>query len=130
MKPTLKEHDLLLMIRTDSLQRGDLCVFYNENRLLLKRVIGLPGDSIDMDAEGNVTVNGSALDEPYVESLYRGECDITFPYVVPEETYFVLGDNREVSVDSRKNQPGSISREKTEGKVVLRIWPLKDLQVF
>ena len=94
MNPTLEDKDILLLVKSDSMKTGDLCGFYWQNKLLLKRVIGQPGDVISMDEDGHVTVNGTVLDEPYVDELALGECDIRFPYQVPENRYFVLGDHR------------------------------------
>lgn len=96
MNPTLEDKDILLLVKSDSMKTGDLCGFYWQNKLLLKRVIGQPGDVISMDEDGHVTVNGTVLDEPYVDELALGECDIRFPYQVPENRYFVLGDHRTV----------------------------------
>ena len=91
MNPTLEDKDILLLVKSDSMKTGDLCGFYWQNKLLLKRVIGQPGDVISMDEDGHVTVNGTVLDEPYVDELALGECDIRFPYQVPENRYFCAG---------------------------------------
>ncbi|MBQ5563167.1 MAG: signal peptidase I, partial [Clostridia bacterium] len=82
---------------------GELCCVSWQNKLLLKRVIGLPGDNIDIDEKGNVFLNGELLDEPYVISKSLGECDIDLPYTVPEGKLFVMGDQRETSIDSRNS---------------------------
>ena len=74
MNPTLEDKDILLLVKSDSMKTGDLCGFYWQNKLLLKRVIGQPGDVISMDEDGHVTVNGTVLDEPYVDELALGEC--------------------------------------------------------
>ena len=89
MNPTLQDKDIILLVKTGDMKTGDLCGFYWQNKLLLKRVIGLPGDVITLDEDGVVTVNGQTLDEPYVDELALGECDIKFPYQVPENRYFV-----------------------------------------
>ncbi len=130
MEPTLTSNDILILIKTDNLETGDVLAFYYQNNLLLKRIIGCSGDVIDIDSEGNVTVNGELLDEPYVNEKALGECDITFPYQVPDESYFVMGDNRTVSVDSRSSIIGCIETGQVVGKVVLKIWPLTDISLF
>ena len=130
MNPTLEDKDILLLVKSDSMKTGDLCGFYWQNKLLLKRVIGQPGDVISMDEDGHVTVNGTVLDEPYVDELALGECDIRFPYQVPENRYFVLGDHRSVSIDSRSSVIGCVEKSQVVGRVFLRIWPLNRLAVF
>ena len=117
MNPTLEDRDILLLVKSDSMKTGDLCGFYWQNKLLLKRVIGQPGDVISMDEDGHVTVNGTVLDEPYVDE-------------VPENRYFVLGDHRSVSIDSRSSVIGCVEKSQVVGRVFLRIWPLNRLAVF
>ena len=130
MNPTLEDKDILLLVKSDSMKTGDLCGFYWQNKLLLKRVIGQPGDVISMDEDGHVTVNSTVLDEPYVDELALGECDIRFPYQVPENRYFVLGDHRSVSIDSRSSVIGCVEKSQVVGRVFLRIWPLNRFAVF
>ena len=129
MNPTLANGDIVVSIKTNKLERGDICSLYYNNHLLVKRVIGLPGDYIEIDDAGNVFVNGEYLEESYVSEKVLGECDLDFPYVVPEQTVFILGDNRPVAVDSRNEQFGCISNEEIQGKIVFRVWPFKDFGV-
>ena len=121
MNPTLQDRDIMT---------GDLCGFYWQNKLLLKRIIGLPGDVIELDEDGVVTVNGQTLDEPYVDELALGECDIKFPYQVPENRYFVLGDHRATSIDSRSSVIGCVEKSQIVGKVFLRVWPLSSFSLI
>ncbi len=127
MTPALHSGDLLLAVRTDALQRGDIIAFYCNNVILVKRVIGLPGDWIDLDADGTVRVNGQVWEEPYLDEKALGECNITLPFQVPDGRWFVLGDHRSTSVDSRHTAVGCISQEQLVGRVVFRLWPLKRL---
>ena len=130
MNPTLQDKDVLVLVKTDRLKTGDLCGFYWQNKLLLKRIIALPGDVVALDEDGVVTVNGETLDEPYVDELALGECDIKFPYQVPENRYFVLGDHRTTSIDSRSSVIGCVEKSQILGKVFLRVWPLPVFSLF
>ena len=130
MNPTLGDKDILVLSKTSQLHTGDLCGFYWQNKLLLKRVIGQPGDQVSLDEDGRVTVNGQVLEEPYVDELALGECDIKFPYQVPENRYFVLGDHRSVSIDSRSSVIGCVDKSQIVGKVLLRVWPFDRFAVF
>ena len=127
MNPTLQSGDVLLLLKTDDMKTGDLCGFYWQNKLLLKRIIGGPGDVISIDRSGVVTVNGEALEDPYVDELALGECDLKFPYQVPENRYFVMGDHRSTSIDSRSTVIGCVDKSQIVGKVFLRVWPLSRL---
>lgn len=124
MEPTLWDKDIIFLIKTDRYETGDLVSFSWQNKLLIKRIIGVPGDLIDMDDNGQVYVNGKKLNEPYVDEPALGECDMTFPYQVPENRYFLLGDHRSVSIDSRSSAIGCIEKEQIIGKVFWRVWPL------
>ena len=130
MNPTLQDKDVIVLVKSGSLKTGDLCGFYWQNKLLLKRVIGLPGDIISLDENGVVTVNGTVLDEPYVDELALGECDIKFPYQVPENRYFVLGDHRATSIDSRSSVIGCVEKNQIVGKVCIRVWPLSSFSLI
>ena len=130
MNPTLQDRDIIVLVKTDHMKTGDLCGFYWQNKLLLKRIIGLPGDIITLDEDGVVTVNGEVLDEPYVDELALGECDIKFPYQVPENRYFVLGDHRATSIDSRSSVIGCVEKSQIAGKVFLRVWPLSSFSLI
>ena len=122
MEPTLSDGDIILLMKSKRYSPGELCCVSWQNKLLLKRVIGLPGDSISIDADGNVYVNGSLLDEPYVQNKCLGECDIEFPYTVPDGRLFVMGDRRDTSVDSRSTAIGCVEYEQMIGKMLFKIW--------
>ena len=89
----------------------------------MKRVIALPEDEVAIDGDGNVYVNGELLEEPYVTEKGLGDCDLEFPYKVPGTGYFVLGDQRSNSVDSRNSVIGSVTKDDIIGKVFIRVWP-------
>ena len=127
MEPTLQPKEIVVCLKSSRFQSGDLVAFYYNNKVLLKRVIGTAGDTIEMDDSGNVFVNGNQLDEPYITKKSLGQCDIDFPYQVPDNRIFVMGDNRETSVDSRTTAVGCIADEYVIGKVFLRVWPLERL---
>lgn len=130
MEPTLVNGDIVLLTKTASFDRGELCGFSWNNKLLIKRVIGIPGDWIEIDTDGIVYLNGEKLDEPYAEQLAIGECDLEFPFQVPQEQYFVLGDMRESSIDSRNTLIGCVEKSQFVGKVFFRIWPLKTIRFY
>ena len=130
MEPTLHNGDIVLLMKTTRFERGDLCGFTWNNKLLIKRVIGVPGDWIEIDTDGTVYLNGEKLDEPYVEQKAFGECDLEFPFQVPAEQYFVIGDMRENSIDSRNTLIGCIPKDQIVGKVFFRVWPFKSIQFF
>lgn len=124
MEPTVKTGEVVLLRQTKEIENGDLIGFYFEGRVLLKRAIGSAGDYIDIDQEGNVYVNSKMLEEPYLDRKGLGKCELDFPYQIPEGTIFVLGDNREVSLDSRIETIGCVKISQIVGKVACRVWPL------
>lgn len=122
MEPAMHDGDILLLMKTKQYEYGELCCIAWQNKLLLKRIIALPGDSVAIDDDGTVSVNGEVLDEPYVQNPSLGECDIEFPYVVPDNALFVLGDRRDTSVDSRSTVIGSVGFDQMVGRVLFRLW--------
>ena len=130
MEPTLSNGDIVLLTKTTRFERGELCAFTWNNKLLVKRVVGLPGDWIEIDTDGTVYLNGDKLDEPYVQQMALGECDLEFPFQVPQEQYFVIGDMRESSIDSRNSLIGCIPKDQIVGKVFFRVWPFKKISFF
>lgn len=127
MEPTLNDEEIVVLIKTTNMKRGQLCCFSYQNKLLIKRVVGLPGDSIHVDADGYVYVNGNLLEESYVIDRALGECDITFPCNVTDNHYFVLGDHRSTSIDSRSSVIGLVSEEYIVGRIFLRVWPFETM---
>ena len=130
MEPTLVNGDIVLLTKSVNFDRGQLCGFSWNNKLLIKRVIGIPGDWIEIDTDGTVYLNGEKLDEPYAQQLAMGECDLEFPFQVPQEQYFVLGDMRESSIDSRNTLIGCVEKDQIVGNVFFRIWPFETICFF
>ena len=128
MEPSLNDGDIVLLIKTNDLETGDLCAFYYSNKILIKRVIATPGDYIWIESDGTVFLNGEPLDEPYVSEKALGECDVEFPYQVPENNYFVMGDHRETSIDSRSSVIGCIAEDQIVGKIFCKFWPLSEFE--
>lgn len=128
MEPSLVDGDIVLLVKTDRLKTGDLCAFYFSNKILIKRIIGVPGDYLWINPDGTVYLNGTELDEPYVTEKALGECDVEFPYQVPENSYFMMGDHRDTSIDSRSTVIGGIAQDQIIGKILCRIWPLSEYQ--
>jgi signal peptidase I len=128
MEPTLSDGDIIVLEKTNQYKPGDLCGLYWQNKLLLKRVIALPGSYVDIDKDGNVSIDGQPLSEPYLTEKSLGECDITFPYQVPDGKLFVMGDHRATSIDSRSSAVGCIDKTQIVGRAVLRIWPFGTLK--
>lgn len=127
MSPTLEHDEVVVLLKTKNFGRGDLIGFYYQGKILLKRVIALPEDEVAIDGDGNVYINGELLEEPYVTEKGLGDCDLEFPYKVPGTSYFVMGDRRSNSVDSRNSVIGAISRDDIIGKVFIRAWPISKL---
>ena len=126
MTPTLETGQIVIAQNSKEFEVGDLLAFYYNNKVLVKRVIGSPGDWVNIDEDGKVSVNGVELVEEYASDFSLEPSDITFPYQVPENRWFVLGDHRSVSIDSRSSVVGCVTKEQLIGKVVFRVFPFGD----
>lgn len=124
MTPTLDEGNIVVALKGDDFKTGDVIAFYYNNKILVKRVIAQPGEWVNIDPDGTVYVNNVELDEPYISGKAMGECDLILPYQVPESRIFVMGDHRDVSVDSRSRSVGCVADDQIVGKIVWQIWPL------
>ena len=127
MNPQLKMDEIVIAVRYDNPVRNDIIAFTHDDKTYIKRVIAVAGEIVNINGDGVVSVNGKALDESYVTQLSLGNCDIKFPYQVPAESVFVLGDNRPSSMDSRDSRIGPVSREQIIGKVKFSVWPLSQI---
>ena len=126
MAPTLDDGCIVVSIKESNFEPGDVVAFYYNNNILVKRAIAQAGDWVDIDKDGVVYVNNRALDEPYVQDLALGDCNIKLPYQVPESKIFVMGDNRATSIDSRHTSVGCVAEEQLVGKIVFCVWPLSN----
>lgn len=127
MTPALWDGDLIVASKTSEFAQGDIIAFYFNNKILVKRIICKAGDWIHMEEDGTVYINGTLLEEPYLTAKALGDCNIEFPYQVPDGKVFVMGDHRSISVDSRNTALGCVAQEQIVGKVVFRIWPFERL---
>ena len=130
MEPSLNDGDIVLLVKKHNLEPGDLCAFYYSNKILIKRVIATPGDYLWIESDGTVFLNGEEFDEPYVSSKALGECDVEFPYQVPENSYFVMGDQRETSIDSRSSVIGCVAEDQIVGKIFCKFWPISEFELI
>ena len=129
MHPTLEEGQIVVSVKADKLEAGDIVAFYYGNKVLIKRYIAGPGTWINIEEDGSIYLNDELLDEPYLTEKHFGISDLEYPYQVPENTYFLMGDQRETSVDSRHSSVGCISQDEVVGKIIFRVWPFDDLGI-
>ncbi len=135
MEPTLHDGDqIIARSALYTPQRGDIVVvdsYTSFGKPIVKRVIGLGGDTVDIDFEtGAVRVNGEVLDEPYISAPTTTSYDVLFPVTVPEGYLFLMGDNRPRSNDSRSTDIGFVDEKDILGKVIFRLLPLSDIGGF
>ena len=122
MTPALQNGEIIFTVKMSEFEPGDIISFYYNNKILIKRVIARSGEWVNMDADGNVYVNETLLDEPYLDEKAFGDCNIELPYQVPEGRVFVMGDHRSTSVDSRNSAVGCVAQEQIVGKILFRVW--------
>lgn len=127
MTPNVNAGEIVVALKGSEFKKGDIVGLYIGNKLLVKRVIGEQGDWVDIKPDGTVFVNGEMLDEPYITDKSFGDCNISLPYQVPDGRYFVMGDHRSTSADSRNTSIGCIAYEQIVGRIAFRIWPLSDI---
>ena len=124
MSPTMKDGQIVIVSKMAEINSGDIIAFYYNNKIIVRRVVAKGNDRVSIDVFGCVSVNGTALDEPYTESKTLGQCNLDFPYNVPANSYFVLGDNRDVAMDSRLSEIGVVTQDRLIGKVVFSLNPI------
>lgn len=129
MYPTLVEGNYVLSTNYDELKNGDLILFKHENTRMIKRVIAIPGDTISITEEGKVYINDVLLEEDYITE-HQGdfENEVKYPLTIKEGEYFVLGDNRLDSLDSRVLSIGNIKEEEIIGKIAFVLYPPKSIK--
>ena len=128
MTPSLNDGEIVVCIKTSNIKQGDIVAFYYNNKILIKRVIANPGDWFDIKEDGTVYINQNELKEDYIEEKAFGDCNIELPYQVPDGRYFLMGDHREVSIDSRHTSVGCISEEQIVGKLLFKVWPIENIE--
>jgi signal peptidase I len=114
-------------------ERFDIIVFkyqHEENTYYIKRIIGLPGETVQIDKDGNIFVDGSLLEEDYGNEVILNPGLAEEPFILGEDEYFVLGDNRNGSTDSRDPLVGAVSEDWILGRAWVRIWPLSDFEIL
>ena len=133
MNATLNDKDNLIVeklsYRFSDPERFVIIVFppYDTKEYYIKRIIGLPGETVQIDGEGNIYINGELLEEDYGLETIKNPGRAIEPVTLGEDEYFVLGDNRNNSVDSRDSRVGNIKRDAIIGRAWVRIWPLSDI---
>ncbi len=128
MKPLLNDGDIVLTVKDNKFKTGDIVAFYHGNKILIKRVIGVESNFVNIDKDGIVYVNGKELKENYVKELKKGDSDIKYPVQVSDGSIFVLSDDRDVLTDSRTINVGQIKTNDIIGKVIFKVWPLKEIK--
>ena len=129
MSPTMEPGEVIVTVKSDAYKNGDIVAFWQGNKLLIKRVIAEPGQWVDIDSDGVVSADGQNLNESYLSEKTKGTCDIELPHQVKESHWFLMGDNRESSLDSRTTFIGDVSNDQIESKILFRIWPVNKIGI-
>lgn len=127
MSPTLEDEQILIVSKLSEIENGDIVAFYYNNKVLVRRVIASGSEQLTIDLFGTVSVNGQELSEPYAENKTLGQSNLSFPYSVPSNSYFVMGDNREAAMDSRLSEIGTVTKDRLIGKVVFSVSEFKPI---
>lgn len=125
MSPTLEDGQILIVNKMSEVNSGDIVAFYYNNKVIVRRVVATGNNQVSIDVFGTVSVNGATLDEPYVENKTLGQCNLDFPYNIPANSFFVLGDNRNIAMDSRLSEIGVVTKDRLLGKVVFSLKPFE-----
>lgn len=121
MEPSLKHDDTVIALRTKDVRAFDIIAFYSRSKILIKRVIATPSQTVDIKEDGTVLVDGRVLREDYVKEKSRGKCSISLPVTLKEDEFFVMGDQRAVSLDSRADFIGPVKREHILGRILFAV---------
>lgn len=128
MEPTMKDGQILIVNKLSEIKQGDIIAFYYNNKVIVRRVVAIGNNQVSIDVYGDVSVNGEVLDEPYIKEKTLGQSNMTFPYNVPTNSYFVLGDNRETAMDSRLSEIGAVAQDRVLGKVIFSLKPFGTIE--
>jgi signal peptidase I len=128
MTPSLEDGQILIVNKMAEIKGGDIIAFYYNNKVIVRRVVATGNNQVSIDVFGTVCVNGKELDEPYIKNKTLGQCNLDFPYNVPTNSYFVLGDNRDVAMDSRLSEIGVVTEDRLLGKVVFSLSPFGSIK--
>lgn len=120
MEPLFKNGDILLCYKTTEIKRGDNIVFYIGNKLQIKKVIGMPGETLSIDNKGNIYIDGNKSEYSNINNKLG---DIEYPLIIQEREYFVLNEDRLNVKDSRSKEIGNIKQDDIYAKVIKDIWP-------
>ncbi len=121
MEPGISHGETLVLLRTRKAEQGDVIAFYYNNQLLVRRVIAEGGQQLTIAEDGVVSINGTVLEEPYILRHSIGQCNLKFPYYIPPENFFVMGDDRAIAMDSRLKEIGTVSEDRIMGKLLFAI---------